>query len=154
MALPRFLTVFGLLSLLLGSVVVAPGRNAAAQDASNLVVTLTSNVTRAKIGDIVEFRVTVENTGTETFANLSISIGYPDALDGRAVYCPFGSGDTVVDCTKDELGPGSSVEALFYAHVGSKIANGEVTAFVSADGITTIMTQIPPIKIVGPTKNS
>jgi uncharacterized repeat protein (TIGR01451 family) len=156
MALPRFITVFGLAALLLGAVAIAPSRHAAAVDASDLNVTLKSNVTRAKIGDIVEFTVRVENNGTEAFTNLSVSLGLPDALDARSVYCPFnpGSGNGVTDCEVGTLEPGSVIDVPFYVHVGSKEANGGVTAFVSADGISTIETSIPAIKIVGPTKNS
>jgi uncharacterized repeat protein (TIGR01451 family) len=154
MALPRFVTALGLLTLILGAMIVAPARqHASAQVASDLVVTATSNSTRAKIGTIVEFKVDVENTGTGTFSDLSISLGLPDALDARAEYCPFDSGSGgVTDCTISSLGPGSSVEALFYVHVGSKIANGPVTVFVSTSGSTLVMTQIPQIKIVGSPK--
>jgi uncharacterized repeat protein (TIGR01451 family) len=154
MALPRFLTVFGLFALLLSALFVSPGRQAAAQDASDLVVTLKPNVTRAKIGDIVEFTVRVENKGTETFTNLSVSLGLPDALDARSVYCPFnaGSGNGVTDCEVGNFEPGSVTDVLFYVHVGSRTANGTVSAFVSADGISSILVQIPPIKIVGSPK--
>jgi uncharacterized repeat protein (TIGR01451 family) len=152
MAFPRFLAVFGLIALVLSAAVASPAHRAAAQDASDLVVTLTPNVTRAKIGDIVEFTVRIENTGTQSFTGVFVNLGYPDALDARAVYCPFSSGDTVGDCAIGELGPGSVAEVKFYAHIGSRTANGEVTAFVSADGISTIMVQIPPIKIVGSPK--
>jgi uncharacterized repeat protein (TIGR01451 family) len=154
MALPRFLTVFGLIALLLGALFVAPTQqHASAQVASDLVVTATSSVTKAKIGAIVEFRVDVENTGTGTFTDLSVSLSLPDALDARAEYCPFDSGSGgVTDCTIGELGPGSSAEFLFYAHVGTKINNGPVTVFVSESGSTLVMTQIPQIKVVGSPK--
>jgi len=154
MALPRFLTVFGLIALLLGALFVAPTQqHASAQVASDLVVKATSSVTKAKIGAIVEFRVDVENTGTGTFTDLSVSLSLPDALDARAEYCPFDSGSGgVTDCTIGELGPGSSAEFLFYAHVGTKINNGPVTVFVSESGSTLVMTQIPQIKIVGSPK--
>src|SRR5690349_10152322 len=142
MALPRFRPTRVLLALLLGVMIVTPAsQRASAQATSDLVVTATSNVTRAKIGTIVEFRVDVENTGTGTFTDLSISLILPDALDARAEYCPFDSGSGgVTDCTIGSLGPGSSVEALFYAHVGSKNANGPVTVFVSEGGSTLVMT--------------
>ena len=155
MALPRFITL-GLLALILGAMIVAPTpQNASAQVASDLVVTATSNVTKARIGTIVEFKVDVENTGTGTFTDLSISLGLPDALDARAKNCPFDSGSGgVTDCTIGSLGPGSSVEALFYVHVGSKNANGPVTVFVSEGGSTLVMTQIPQIKVIGPAKSA
>jgi uncharacterized repeat protein (TIGR01451 family) len=156
MTLPRFVTALGLLALILGATIVAPAQqHASAQGASDLVVTATSNVTKAKIGTIVQFKVDVENTGTGTFTNLSISLGLPDALDARAEYCPFDSGSGgVTDCTIGSLGPGSSVEALFYVHIGSKSANGPATVFVSESGSTLVMTQIPKIKVVGSPKSA
>jgi uncharacterized repeat protein (TIGR01451 family) len=154
MTLPRFLTVFGLLALLFSAIFISPSHQAAAQDASDLVVTLTPNVTRAKIGDIVEFTVRVENVGTVTITNLEVGLGLPDALDARSVYCPFnpGVGNLVTDCLIGNLEPGAATDVPFYVHVGSKEANGTVSATASADGIPAVIVTVAPIKVIGPTK--
>src|SRR4051794_36092490 len=151
MARLRFALLLSLIALILGATVgVAMPRSTAAQEASGVTLGLTPNVTRAKIGDIVEFTVRVQNTSTATISGLRVSLGLPDALDARSVYCPFSSGDTVVDCQVGDLGSGALAEVKFYVHVGSRTTNGPVTANVSDSTFTTLASvQIAPIKIVG-----
>lgn len=152
----RFALLLSVVALVLGATVGAPMlRPATAQAASGLTVSLTPNVTKAKIGNIVEFTVRVENTGAETISGLTVSLGLPDALDARAVYCPYSSGDTVVDCQIGDLASGTTAEVKFYVHVGSRTANGPVTATVFDSTFNTLTSaEINPIKIVGSSKLS
>lgn len=151
----RFALLLSVVALVLGATVGAPMlRPATAQAASGLTVSLTPNVTKAKIGNIVEFTVRVENTGAETIPGLGVSLALPDALDARAVYCPFSSGDTVIDCQIGDLAPGSTAEVKFYVHVGSRTGNGAVTAYAydTFTGTVLASAQTAPIKIVGSPK--
>lgn len=152
----RLALLLSLIALLLSAtMVISAPRVVAAQDVTGLTVSVTPNVTRAKIGDIVEFTVRVENTGAETISGLTVSLGLPDALDARAVYCPYSSGDTVVDCQIGDLASGTTAEVKFYVHVGSRTANGPVTATVYDSTFNTLTSaEINPIKIVGSSKLS
>ncbi|MFL5759111.1 MAG: hypothetical protein ACJ789_05190 [Thermomicrobiales bacterium] len=151
----RLALLLSLIALLLSAtMVISAPRVVAAQDVTGLTVSVTPNVTRAKIGDIVEFTVRVENTGAETIPGLGVSLALPDALDARAVYCPFSSGDTVIDCQIGDLAPGSTAEVKFYVHVGSRTGNGAVTAYAydTFTGTVLASAQTAPIKIVGSPK--
>src|SRR3954451_21110573 len=86
------------LSLLLFSGLATAPSPATAQTAS-LSVTLAASKTKAKVGDIVDFTVVVTNNGTIPVADLTVSLNLPDALDGRAINCPFGTSAGVTDCT-------------------------------------------------------
>jgi uncharacterized repeat protein (TIGR01451 family) len=150
MARPRLVIELSLVALLLGAMMVAPAsRPAAAQTVGDVTVTLTPSATRARIGDIIEFTVRVTNTSTETINDVTVQLGLPDALDARAVYCPFSNDSSIIHCVIPELFPGSS-DVNFYVHVGSRTANGSVTTQVRDSTFTLLAsTEIKPIKIVG-----
>jgi uncharacterized repeat protein (TIGR01451 family) len=154
MASPRLAVVIGLAALLLGATLITPApRSTAAQSASGLTLSLTPNLTKAKIGEVVEFTVRVENTGTETIPSFFVSLGLPDALDAQTSYCPFSPVGSVTDCELRDFAPGSIAGALFYVHVGSRAPNGPVTAFaLDGSGHVFATAQIAPIKIIGPSK--
>jgi len=146
-----------LAAVLVAVVVVAPAPHAAvAQDAGTLTLDLTANVTKAKIGQIVEFTVRVENAGTEPVAGLFVSLGLPDALDARATSCPsWELGDDVTSCWLGDLAPGQTVEVSFTVQVGSRTRaiNGAVTAQVGDGTFPPLASvEIPAIKIVGSPK--
>ena len=155
MAHPRLATVIALVVVLAGSMLIAPtARPTAAQSASDLDISFTPNVTKGKIGEIVEFTARIENTGSGTVMNLSLSLGLPDALNARTVACPTPGGGTVNDCFIGELGPGAVAEAQFYVELGSRDRppNGPVSLSVIDDGTVIATVQIAPIKIVGSPK--
>jgi len=146
-----------LVAVLFTIMIVAPAPHAAvAQDVGALTLSLTPSVTKAKIGDIVEFTVRVENAGTEPLTGLFVSLGLPDALNARAKSCPSKELDEdVTSCWVGELGPGSWVEVRFSVQIGSRTRtiNGPVTAQVS-DGTypPLAFVAIPAIKIIGSPK--
>jgi uncharacterized repeat protein (TIGR01451 family) len=146
----RIAIVLSLGALLLGALVVVPAsRSVAAQDAGDVTITLTPSRTKAKIGDILEFKVQVTNNTTDSITDVRVALGLPDALDARAVYCPFSTDAGITDCLIPELFPGSA-DVNFYVHVGSRTANGSVNA--QATDITNNVlasTRIDPIKIIG-----
>jgi len=146
-----------LVAVLVAVMIVAPAPPAAvAQDAGALTLSLTPSMTKAKIGDFVEFTVRVENAGTEPLTGLFVSLGLPDALDARAKSCPSRElGEDVTSCWIGDLDPGQTVEVSFTVHVGSRTRtiNGTVTAQLS-DGTypPLAFVAIPAIKIVGSPK--
>lgn len=121
---------FLLLACLVAALAVTAwgGRPTAAQAAGSVSLTLTASTTKARIGEIVQFTATIENTGTETIPNLFVSINYPDAINARGMNCPGGSADQVVTCSLGDLAPGDSAEVLYFAEAGHREPNGPVTA--------------------------
>jgi len=144
MARLRFTAAISLGLLLLAGLAAAPSP-ATAQTAS-LSVTLTASKTKAKVGDLVDFTVVVTNNGTTPVTDLTVSLNLPDALDGRAINCPFGTSVGVTDCTFS-LSAGSAAEVHFFVRIGVG-PNGRVVASLS-DGTEVA---IPAIKIIGPRK--
>jgi uncharacterized repeat protein (TIGR01451 family) len=122
----------------------------AAQEASGLTLRLTPSTTKAKVGDVVIFRVRVENTGTATIPDLFVNLGLPDALDARAINCPGDDGDTVTSCTLGDFAPDSVAEVLFVVEVGAREPNGRVTASASSGDRVLASAKVPQLKIVGP----
>jgi uncharacterized repeat protein (TIGR01451 family) len=139
-----------LLALAVTAVSSPAPRPVAAQAGSDLTLSLTPSTTKAKIGDVVIFRVRVANTGTTTIPDLFVNLGLPDALDARAINCPGDDGDTVTSCTLGDFAPDSVAEVLFVVEVGSREGNGRVAASVSSHSIVLVTDTVPQLKIVGP----
>jgi uncharacterized repeat protein (TIGR01451 family) len=125
-------------------------RSAQVHAASDLQISLATNTTKAKIGDAIAFTVRLENTGADTVPGLRVTLGLPDALDARAVYCPFSTGDTVVDCLIGDLAPGTIAEVQFFVQAGSRTANGPVSVqAVDSTSAVLASTELSLIKIIG-----
>jgi uncharacterized repeat protein (TIGR01451 family) len=146
--------IASLLALFALTAVVAVGspnvHRATAQQASDLTVSLTSNTTKAKVGDFVGFTVRVENNGTTTIPDLFVDLGLPDALDARTINCPGDNHGSTTFCEVGDFAAGSIVEVLFAVQIGTKDTNGPVTASASSLNVVLATAAIPPLKIVGP----
>jgi hypothetical protein len=147
-----FVTSLVALFAMIAVIALPHAHHATAQETPPLTFTFTASTTKAKIGDFVAYRVLVENTGTTTIPSLGILLGLPDALDARAVNCPGETHDTVTSCDLGEFAPGSVSEVLFIVEVGAKEPNGPVTAFAFNEGNMLTSAQLPPLKIVGPSR--
>jgi uncharacterized repeat protein (TIGR01451 family) len=121
-----------------------------AQQSSDLTISLTSNTTKAKVGDFVGFTVVVQNNGATTVSDLFINLGLPDALDARTINCPGDNHGSTTFCEIGDFAPGSIAEVLFAVQVGTKENNGPVTADASSLSVVLASAAIPPLKIVGP----
>ena len=92
MARLRTALVISLVTLLLPSFLIAPFASpVTAQSAEAVRITLTSSSNKAKIGDILEFAVQVENASADPIAGFFVALQLPDALNARAVNCPGNS---------------------------------------------------------------
>ena len=146
---PRPIIAILLLALAVTAISSPAPRPVAAQEASDLTLSLTPSTTKAKIGDIIRFTVRVENMGTTTIPDLFVHLSLPDALNGQAVTCPGDDGDTVTSCSLGDFVPGSITEVMFFVEVGSREGNGRVAASVSSGGFVLVTDTVPQLKIVG-----
>jgi uncharacterized repeat protein (TIGR01451 family) len=127
--------------------ILVPAQPATASD--GLTLTLTSNVTKAKVGTIVEYTAALENHGTETVPALTISISLPDSLQGRAMSCPTG-GQGQFFCPLGDFAPESVTEVRFYVEAADRNpTNGPVTVTASSNFVVILTAQLPQLKIVG-----
>ena len=147
--LPRPIIAILLLALAVTAISSPAPRPVAAQEASDLTLSLTPSTTKAKIGDVVLFTVRVENTGTITIPDLFVHLGLPDALDARAVNCPGETSGSTTFCDLGDFEPDSIAEVLFAVEVGARDPNGPVTAFASSGDQVLARAEIPQLKIVG-----
>jgi uncharacterized repeat protein (TIGR01451 family) len=141
-----------ILALAVAAIRSPTARLVAAQEASDLTLSLTSSATKAKVGDIVRFTVRVENTGTSTIPDLVVQLGLPDALNAQAVNCPGETGGSTTLCDLGDFAAGSITEVVFFVEVGTRerVLNGPVSAAASSGGFVLVTDTIPPLKIVGP----
>ena len=142
-----------LLALAVTAVSSPATRPVAAQEAPSLTLSLTPSTTKAKIGDVVIFRVRVENTGKTTIPDLFVQLGLPDALDARAINCSGETSGSTTFCNLGAFDPDSEAEIVFVVEVGAREPNGPVTASASSvDGVVLASAEIPQLKIVGPSR--
>jgi uncharacterized repeat protein (TIGR01451 family) len=148
---PRpIITVLILILALAVAAIRSPAtRLVAAQEASDLTLSLTSSAKKAKIGDIVRFTVRVENTGTVAIPDLNVSLSLPDALSGRAVSCPGETGGSPTNCRLGDFAPGSLAEVVFFVEVTSREGNGVVGASASSSSIALVSDIVPQLKLIG-----
>jgi len=148
--LASFLALFSVTAVVVLS--SSNAHRASAQQASDLTLTLTSNTTKAKIGDFVGFSVIVENHSATTIPDLFINLNLPDALDARTINCPGNNHGSTTFCEIGDFAPGSIAEVLFGVEVGAKEPNGPVSASASSLNVELVRAEIPPLKIVGPSR--
>jgi uncharacterized repeat protein (TIGR01451 family) len=153
MARLRTALVISLVTLLLPSFLIAPFASpVTAQSAEAVRITLTSSSNKAKIGDILEFAVQVENASADPIAGFFVALQLPDALNARAVNCP-GNSSSETFCAIGTFTPGAAFHIRFYVEVGSKTGNGAVTANAGDSTFTVLASEsVGPIKIVGSPK--
>ena len=153
MARLRIALVISLVTLLLSSFLIAPYASPVTAQSSEAVrITLTSSSNKAKIGDILEFVVEVENVSADPIAGFFVTLQLPDALNARAVNCP-GNSSSETFCAIGTFTPGALVDISFYVEIGSKTGNGAVTANAGDSTFTVLASDsVGPIKIVGSPK--
>jgi hypothetical protein len=131
--------------ILLAFMLVAPHANPAnAQTADDLALSITPRMSKVHLGDFATFKVTLRNTGDETFTDLFVFLNTPDAIDPRDVDCP-GTPQLSNGCELGDLEPGEVKRIRFTVEISHTDPSGPVTAFVLDGAFLTIDQVATPV---------
>jgi uncharacterized repeat protein (TIGR01451 family) len=136
--LPKYrqliVTAIGILSLVM--LLWNSGRALAAQNVSDLSITMVADHSRVKVGENITYTVTASNLGPDPALFVGVTHGLADQLNFVSVTCDRGISSDGPFCEYSILEPGESVVSIFIVTPNPDIQNQDRNALTATATIS------------------